>query len=52
LRGELLARSPGVQARGAPAAFRAAIKLARQQGAAILERRASDSLRHWRGVAE
>jgi DNA-binding winged helix-turn-helix (wHTH) protein/predicted ATPase len=47
LHGELLARAPHRQKRKAQASFRAAINLARQQGAAALEQRAKESLRRW-----
>jgi adenylate cyclase len=47
LRGELLARPPRGVRQEAEASFRAAIKIARQQGAATLERRAEESLRRW-----
>ncbi len=47
LRGELLVRSSRVQSQQAHAAFHAAIKIAQQQGAATLERRATESLQHW-----
>jgi predicted ATPase len=49
LRGEVLARPPCGQTRKAQAAFRAAIKLATQQGATALQRRANESLRRWSG---
>jgi predicted ATPase len=44
LRGELLARPPHVDLRKAEVSFRAAIDLARQQGAKALERKAQASL--------
>jgi adenylate cyclase len=44
LRGELLARPPYGDTRGAEAAFRAAIEIARRQGATALERKAEASL--------
>jgi adenylate cyclase len=47
LKGELLARPPYGQKREAQASFRAAITIAKAQGAAILQRRAEDSLRRW-----
>ncbi len=47
LQGELLARPPYDQRTRAKASFRAAIELARQQGAAALERKADASLRRW-----
>jgi DNA-binding winged helix-turn-helix (wHTH) protein/predicted ATPase len=47
LHGELLARSPHDQKREAQASFRAAIKVARHQGALALERRANESLQRW-----
>jgi len=47
LRGELLARSDS--RKEAEASFRAAIAVARQQGARALERRANESLRRWGG---
>jgi adenylate cyclase len=49
LRGELLARPPHRQRRRAEASFRAAIKLAKQQGAAALEHRANASMCRWCG---
>jgi predicted ATPase len=49
LHGELLARPPHGQKRKAEASFRAAIKVAKQQGAAALERKAIESLRRWSG---
>jgi predicted ATPase len=49
LRGELLARPPHRQRRKAEASFRAAIKIAKQQGAAALEHRANASMRRWCG---
>ena len=49
LRGELLARAPYGDRRKAEASFRAAIKIAKQQGAALLENRASASMRRWGG---
>jgi DNA-binding winged helix-turn-helix (wHTH) protein/predicted ATPase len=45
LRGELLARPPYGQKRKAQASFRRAIEIASEQGAAMLERRARESLR-------
>jgi adenylate cyclase len=45
LRGELLARPPHGQKRKAQASFRRAIEIASEQGAAMLERRARESLR-------
>jgi DNA-binding winged helix-turn-helix (wHTH) protein/predicted ATPase len=47
LRGELLARSPKGQKRKAEASFRTAIKIAKDQGARILEHKANESLRRW-----
>jgi predicted ATPase/DNA-binding winged helix-turn-helix (wHTH) protein len=47
LRGELLARADG--GNEAEASFRAAIAVARQQGARTLEHKASESLRSWCG---
>jgi predicted ATPase len=49
LHGELLARSPHGQKRGAEASFRAAIKLAKRQGAKTLQHKANKSLRQWCG---
>jgi predicted ATPase len=49
LRGELLARPPFGQKRKAEASFRAAIKVAKQQGSRALEHKANDSLRRWFG---
>jgi predicted ATPase len=49
LQGELLVRPPHRQKRKAQASFRAAINLARQQGAKALEQRAKESLRCWSG---
>jgi adenylate cyclase len=49
LRGELLARSPHGQKSKAAASFRAAIKVAKLQGARTLERKATESLGHWSG---
>lgn len=49
LRGELLARPPHEDKNKAQAAFRAAIKIAKQQGAATLEHKAYASLRLWSG---
>jgi predicted ATPase len=47
LKGEILARPPYDQKREAQVSFRAAINIAKGQGAAILQRRAEDSLRCW-----
>jgi DNA-binding winged helix-turn-helix (wHTH) protein/predicted ATPase len=47
LRGELLARAPQAEMREARASFRAAIKIAKRQGARTLERKANESLRRW-----
>jgi predicted ATPase len=47
LRGELLARPPHEDKNKAQTAFRAAIKIAKQQGAATLEHKAYASLRLW-----
>jgi predicted ATPase/DNA-binding winged helix-turn-helix (wHTH) protein len=47
LQGELLARPPHEERRKAEAAFRAAIEIAKQQGARTLERKANESLHHW-----
>jgi tetratricopeptide (TPR) repeat protein len=47
LRGELLARAPAAQTRKAQASFRTAIRIAKQQGAKTLERKAKESLRRW-----
>jgi predicted ATPase len=49
LRGELLARPPHGQKVKAAASFRAAIKIAKLQGAGTLERKATESLGHWSG---
>jgi hypothetical protein len=49
LHGELLARPPHGQKRKAEASFRAAIKVAKQQGARTLEYKAVESLRRWCG---
>ena len=49
LRGELLARPPHGQKRKAEAAFRTAIKTAKEQGARTLEQKANESLRRWSG---
>ncbi len=49
LEGELLARSSDSGLGAAELAFRAAVTLAGQQGAATLERAAQDSLRRWLG---
>jgi hypothetical protein len=49
LRGELLARPPHSQKRKAQESFRAAIKVAKQQGAKALEHRAVESLHRWSG---
>jgi adenylate cyclase len=49
LHGELLARPPHGQKRKAEASFRAAIKVAKQQGATALEHKAIESLRRWSG---
>ncbi len=49
LHGELLARPPHGQKRKAEAAFRTAIKIAKEQGARTLEHRANESLLHWSG---
>ena len=49
LRGELLARSPHEERRKAEAAFRIAIKIAKEQGARTLEHKANESLRRWSG---
>lgn len=49
LRGELWARPPYGEKRKAAASFRAAIKLAKQQGATALEHKANESLRRWFG---
>jgi hypothetical protein len=48
LRGELLARAPRGR-KEAEASFHAAAKLAAQQGALVLERKARANLRRWRG---
>jgi DNA-binding winged helix-turn-helix (wHTH) protein/predicted ATPase len=47
LKGEILARPPYGQKREAQASFRAAINIAKGQGAAVLQRRAEDSLCCW-----
>jgi hypothetical protein len=47
LQGELLARASRDQIGNAQAAFRAAISIARQQGAGMLKGKAEESLRHW-----
>jgi predicted negative regulator of RcsB-dependent stress response len=47
LKGEILARSPYGRKREAQVSFRAAINIAKEQGAAILQRRAEDSLCCW-----
>ena len=49
LHGVLLAQSPIGQPEKAEDAFRMAIKIAKQQGALSLERKADESLRHWVG---
>ena len=49
LHGELLARPPRGEYRKAEASFRAAIKVAEQQGAAALQKKAIESLRRWCG---
>ena len=49
LHGELLARPPHHQTRKAEASFRAAIKVAQQQGAVALKHRAYASMRRWCG---
>jgi DNA-binding winged helix-turn-helix (wHTH) protein/predicted ATPase len=49
LHGELLARPPHNQTRKAEASFRAAVKVAKQQGATALEHKAIESLRRWSG---
>ena len=49
LRGELLARPPYCRRRQAEASFRAAIKVAELQGAAVLEHRANASMLSWCG---
>jgi predicted ATPase len=49
LRGELLARPPHDQKAEAAASFRAAIKIAKLQGAGTLERKATESLGRWSG---
>ncbi len=49
LRGELFARPPFDQQHKAEASFRAAIKVAKQQGARALEHKANKSLRCWSG---
>lgn len=49
LHGELLARPPHGERRKAEASFRAAITIARQQGAEALEHKARASLRRWYG---
>ena len=49
LHGELLARPPRGEYRKAEASFRAAIKVAEQQGAAALQKKAIESLHRWCG---
>ena len=49
LHGELLARPPHGQKSRAEACFRAAIKVAKEQGATALEHKANESLRRWFG---
>jgi DNA-binding winged helix-turn-helix (wHTH) protein/predicted ATPase len=49
LRGELLARASHHQTDETEVAFRAAIRIAREQGARTLERKAEASLRRWCG---
>ncbi|HUI95411.1 MAG TPA: AAA family ATPase [Xanthobacteraceae bacterium] len=49
LKGELLARSSSAQKSKAQDSFRTAVGIAQQQGAAMLERRANDSLCRWGG---
>jgi predicted ATPase len=49
LRGELLARASQHQTDEAEVAFRAAIRIAKEQGAGTLERKAEASLRRWCG---
>ena len=49
LKGELLARPPSARRDQAHEAFRNAIKIAKAQGARVLERRAEESLRRWGG---
>jgi adenylate cyclase len=49
LQGELLARPPHGDKRKAEASFRTAIKIAKQQGAVALVRKANDSVRRWSG---
>ena len=49
LHGELLARPPHSQKRKAEAAFRTAIKIAKEQGARTLEHKANESLLRWSG---
>ena len=49
LHGELLARPPHGQKRKAEAAFRTAIKIAKEQGARTLEHKANESLLRWSG---
>jgi adenylate cyclase len=49
LHGELLARPPRGEYSKAEASFRAAIKVAEQQGAAALQNKAIESLRRWCG---
>ena len=51
LEGEILARRPFGQKREAQISFRAAINIAKEQGAAVLQRRAEDSLRCWSNTA-
>jgi hypothetical protein len=48
LQGELIARSAG-ETRQAEASFRIAVKIAGEQGAVTLERKARESLRAWGG---
>lgn len=50
LKGELLARASDGCRQPAEQAFRTAIELAKQQGAAVLERRAKASLQCWSGA--
>jgi DNA-binding winged helix-turn-helix (wHTH) protein/predicted ATPase len=49
LHGELLAQPFGGQSKEAKVSFHTAIKIAKQQGAILLERKAADSLRRWVG---
>jgi predicted ATPase len=49
LHGELLVRPPHAQKRRAEASFRTAIRVAKEQGAAALQRRANESLHRWFG---